>query len=307
MYISKINVVSSPVTALVFEQQIEVMLDWAKKRLSKVVCVANVHMLMEAHLDYGFKSILETADIVTPDGMPLVWMMRLLGAKSQDRVAGLDIFHAVCHKAAIEGVSIYLVGSTSEVLNAMKARLKQDFSNLKVAGLAPLPFRLLTEAEDNTLIKEINDSGAGFAMVALGCPKQEKWMAQHKGKVNAVMIGLGGAFPVYAGLHKRAPKWIREMGFEWLYRLSQEPQRLWKRYGTSISALMVLAVQRNRIIRIFPEDWQAEFQVLQERMQKLELSKWKIRYETCVALSGMLWASVRIKIENLWLSSEDRS
>lgn len=244
MYISKINVVSSPVTALVFEQQIEVMLEWARKKLSKVVCVANVHMLMEAHLDDGFKSVLEAADMVTPDGMPLVWMMRLLGAKAQDRVAGLDIFHAVCHKAANEGVSIYLVGSTSEVLNEMKARLQKDFPNLEVAGLAPLPFRPLTEAEDQDLINEINDSGAGFAMVALGCPKQEKWMAEHKGKLNAVMIGLGGAFPVYAGLHKRAPKWIREMGFEWLYRLAQEPKRLWKRYGTTIPPFLLLATQQ---------------------------------------------------------------
>lgn len=243
MYISKINVISSPVTALVFEQQIEVMVEWAKERLSKVVCVANVHMLMEAHLDHKFKSILENADIVTPDGMPLVWMMRLLGAKAQDRVAGLDIFHSVCHKAAIEGVSIYLVGSTSEVLTEMKARLRKDFPNLKVS-LAPLPFRPLTEAEDIELIQEINDSGAGFVMVALGCPKQEKWMAQHRGKLNAVMIGLGGAFLVYAGLHKRAPKWIRDMGFEWLYRLLQEPKRLWKRYGKTIPPFLVLAVQQ---------------------------------------------------------------
>ncbi|MEO0455874.1 MAG: WecB/TagA/CpsF family glycosyltransferase [Cyanobacteria bacterium P01_A01_bin.114] len=244
MYISKVNVVSSPVTALVFEQQIEVMLDWAKQRLSKVVCVANVHMLMEAHWHHDLKSVLETADIVTPDGMPLVWMMRLLGARAQDRVAGLDIFHAVCHKAALEGVSIYLVGSTSEVLNTMKAKLQDDFPSLKVAGLAPLPFRPLTEAEDEELVNAINESGAGIAMVSLGCPKQERWMGDHRGPLNAVMIGLGGAFPVYAGLNKRAPKWIRDAGLEWLYRLAQEPRRLWKRYGTTIPPFIVLAIQQ---------------------------------------------------------------
>ncbi|NEP20165.1 MAG: WecB/TagA/CpsF family glycosyltransferase [Leptolyngbya sp. SIO4C1] len=253
MYISKVNVVSSPVTALIFEQQIEIMLEWAKKRLSKVVCVANVHMLMEAHWHADLKSILETADMVTPDGMPLVWMMRLLGAKAQDRVAGLDIFHAVCHKAALEGVTIYLIGSTSEVLDEMKARLQKEFPKLEVAGIAPLPFRPLTEAEDEALMRDINESGAGFAMVSLGCPKQEKWMAQHRGSLNAVMIGLGGAFPVYAGLHKRAPKWIRDMGFEWLYRLLQEPKRLWKRYGTTIPPFIILAMQqlmmRNRLQR----------------------------------------------------------
>ena len=105
----------------------------------------------------------------------------------------------------------------------MRERLAVDFPTLKIAGMEPLPFRPMTEAEDAAIVKTLNDSKAGLVLVALGCPKQEIWMAQHHGRVEAVMVGLGGAFPVYAGIHKRAPQLVRDLGFEWLYRLVQEP------------------------------------------------------------------------------------
>jgi N-acetylglucosaminyldiphosphoundecaprenol N-acetyl-beta-D-mannosaminyltransferase len=241
---NQVNVIDSPVTVLTFDQQIEKMLQWAHQRLSRFVCVANVHMLMEAHWQEDMQTVLQGADLVAPDGMPLVWMMRLLGAQQQDRVAGMDIFLTLCDRAAAENVSIYLVGSTPEVLSKMKERLAAEFPNLFLAGVESLPFRPLTSSEDAELVDRINESGAGIVMVALGCPKQERWMAQHRDRINAVMVGLGGVFPIYAGLQKRAPKYLRENGLEWLYRLVQEPRRLWKRYGTTIPPFVWLAMQQ---------------------------------------------------------------
>jgi N-acetylglucosaminyldiphosphoundecaprenol N-acetyl-beta-D-mannosaminyltransferase len=126
----------------------------------------------------------------------------------------------------------------------MRQKLEREFPNTSIAGMEPLPFCPLTPEEDEAVIKKINESGAGIIMLSLGCPKQELWMAQHKDKIQAVMIGLGGAFPVYAGIHRWAPWWIRKSGLEWFYRLIQEPRRLWKRYGTTIPPFICLALKQ---------------------------------------------------------------
>ncbi|MBW4518492.1 MAG: WecB/TagA/CpsF family glycosyltransferase [Scytolyngbya sp. HA4215-MV1] len=238
------SVIGCPVTALPFDHQIDLMVKWAKNRISKTVCIANVHMLIEAHRDPTFASVLTSADLVAPDGMPLVWMLRLLGQSEQDRVAGLDVLSALCKQASVEKVSVFFLGSHKIILEKMKARLGNEFPDLEIAGMEPLPFRPLTQQEDAEIIQKLNESGAGVVFVSLGCPKQELWIAEHKDKVHAVMIGLGGAFPVYAGLHKRAPKLIRQAGLEWLYRLLQEPTRLWKRYATTIPVFVWLAFKQ---------------------------------------------------------------
>ncbi|MBD1846774.1 WecB/TagA/CpsF family glycosyltransferase [Cyanobacteria bacterium FACHB-63] len=246
-----IEVVDVRVTALGFEAQIALMMQWAKQQKSRGVCVANVHMLVEAHREPAFADILKKADLVTPDGMPLVWMLRWLGQPRQDRVAGLDIILALCSRAIEEDVRIFLLGSTPEILGRMKARFESEFPNLKIAGAAPLPFRPCTEAEDNAIAQMINESGAGLVMVSLGCPKQEAWIARQKGKVQAVMIGLGGAFPVYAGLKKRTPRLIQNAGLEWLYRLIQEPKRLWWRYASTIPIFIFLAVKQLVVSKVY--------------------------------------------------------
>ena len=241
MQLPQVEVTGAPVTALSFKEQIEVMMFWAQRRISKVVCVANVHMLMEARQNTDLRTALERADLITPDGMPLVWMMRSLGFKAQDRVAGMDIFLAVCKQSIEHGVPIYLLGSTQDVLDKMEARLNREFPGLQLAGLESPPFRPLTEAEDAELVERINRSGAGFLFVSLGCPKQECWMTAHHCKIKAVMVGIGGVFPVYAGIQKYAPKWVRDHGLEWLYRLIQEPRRLLGRYLSTIPPFILLA------------------------------------------------------------------
>ncbi|WP_110984556.1 WecB/TagA/CpsF family glycosyltransferase [Acaryochloris thomasi] len=240
----KINVIGSPVTALPFDDQMKVILHWAKSRLSKTVCVANTHMLVEAYRRPKFRAVLRRSDLVTPDGMPLVWMMKVMGALRQNRVAGMDIFLSLCEAAPRQETSIFLLGSQSAVLRQMQIKLEDEFPDLQIAGMEPLPFRPLTTLEDDELIQRINASGAGLVFLALGCPKQEAWIAQHKGRIRAVMLGVGGVFPVYAGIQKRAPRWIRESGLEWLYRLVQEPTRLWKRYGTTIPLFVYLALKQ---------------------------------------------------------------
>ncbi|WP_299411081.1 WecB/TagA/CpsF family glycosyltransferase [Acaryochloris sp. IP29b_bin.148] len=240
----RLDIIGSQVTAAPFDVLMEVILAWAKRRQSKCICVANTHMLVEAYQRPSFKKVMQKADMVTPDGMPLVWMLKLMGAKKQNRVAGLDLMRALCQRAAEQNISVYFLGSMAPILQRMRKRLLTEFPNLLIADMEPLPFRPLTSAEDRHLIQRINNSGAGVVMIALGCPKQESWMANHKEKINAVMIGLGGAFPVYAGIHRRAPSWVRAMGLEWFYRLIQEPRRLWKRYVSSIPLFVYLALKQ---------------------------------------------------------------
>lgn len=238
------NVIGFPVTVLSFEQQVQQVMRWAKGGLSKVVCVANVHMLVEASWDQSLANILNHADLVTPDGMPLVWMVQLLRRVRQDRVAGMDLMIAVCEQAMQQGISVYFLGSEQRVLDQMAQRLKQDFPQLTIAGMEPLPMLSMPIEVDEAVVAQVNQSGAGIVFLALGCPKQEKWMAAYHNRIQAVMLGVGGVFPVYAGFQQRAPAFIRSAGLEWLYRLVQEPRRLWKRYSKTIPPFLWLALKQ---------------------------------------------------------------
>jgi N-acetylglucosaminyldiphosphoundecaprenol N-acetyl-beta-D-mannosaminyltransferase len=237
------SVIGIPVSTLSLQGYIDRVISWGQSNLSKVVCVANVHMLVEATRSPSLANVLHHADLVTPDGMPLVWMMRLLSRTHQDRAPGMDLMQGTCQAAAAQGLPVFFVGSEQKVLDRMRSRLQKEFPNLIIGGMEPLPFGSLPlpQAEEAPIIEAIRKSGAGVVFVCLGCPKQEQWMAQHQGEIPAVMVGIGGVFSVYAGFHKHAPKFIRESGFEWLYRLIQEPQRLWKRYADTIPPFLWMA------------------------------------------------------------------
>lgn len=232
------------VSALSLRQQSIQVISWAKQNLSKSVCVANVHMLMEAHWNAEFKRILCSADLVTPDGMPLVWMLKFLGACRPERVAGMDLLKSLCVEAQEHKIGIFFLGSETKTLERMRQRLEIEYPHLCITGMESLPFRPLTPQEDRKIIEVINASETGLLFISLGCPKQEKWIAQHRGKINATMVGLGGVFPIYAGLQKYAPQWIRRLGLEWVYRLYQEPGRLWRRYATTIPPFIWLAARQ---------------------------------------------------------------
>ena len=239
-----------PISALSFDGLVDVMMQWAQAGVSRVVCVSNVHMLMEGHWNKEFANVLTNADLLTPDGMPLVWMTSLMNGKPQERAAGMELMLALCSKAQEMRVSLFVYGSTPEMLSEMRSRLARDFPRLRIAGMVSPPFRPLSEEEDSVITAQINRSGAGLVFVSLGCPKQERWMSEHRGRVRAVMVGLGGAFPVYTGNKRWAPAWVRRYGLEWCYRLKQDPRRLWKRYASTIPPFMLLALKQVIQVRL---------------------------------------------------------
>lgn len=213
----------------------------ATREVSSYVCFANVHMVIEAYRDLEFREVVNGADIVTADGKPLSVFLKLFYGKRQDRVCGMDVLPDVLARAEKEGKSVYFYGTTEDVLEAICERIRNQFPRLVVKGTYSPPFRVLSTQEREEIVTRINAAAPDFLFVALGCPKQEKWMAEHKGKINACMMGLGQAFHVFAGKERRLPRWMRSLSLEWAYRLYLEPRRLWKRYLLTNSLFLLLA------------------------------------------------------------------
>ena len=227
------------------------VLEWAAQGDSRYVCVANVHMAMESYDAAEFRQVVNSADLVTPDGMPLVWMLRRLGVPGQGRVAGPELLPRICEAAAQRGIPVGFYGGTADTLSGLTQRLIKRFPGLKVAYALSPPFRPLADEEDERVVQEINSSGARILFVGLGCPKQERWMAEHKGRVRAVMLGVGAAFDFHAGKVPQAPAWMQRMGLEWLFRLAMEPRRLWRRYAKHNPRFVVLALMQLLGLRRF--------------------------------------------------------
>ena len=206
------------------------VLDWAAEGSSRYVCAANVHMVMESHDDPAFQKVVNGADLVTPDGVPLVWALKLLGVSDATRVYGPDLTLHVCELAAKRKVPIGLYGGTPESLHAFVAFLENRYPGIQIACTIAPPFRPLTPEEDKQYTDEIITAGVRILFVGIGCPKQEKWMAEHKSRIKAVMLGVGAAFDFHTGRVRQAPSWMQRLGLEWLFRLLMEPKRLWKRY-----------------------------------------------------------------------------
>lgn len=225
-----IPVIGVPIDALSWHEALSRLAKWSKARESRYVSICNVHSVVTAQRDAVFGSVLHEADMATPDGAPVAWLMRRLGRPDQERINGPDLMWRYCAEAAKREESIYLYGGKPEVLAILRSRLPEQFPGLKITGAYSPPFRPLTKDEDEAIVAEINSSGAGTVWISLGCPKQEKWMAEHRGRVKAVMVGVGAAFDYHAGSIKRAPLWMQKAGLEWLHRVCSEPRRLWKRY-----------------------------------------------------------------------------
>jgi len=203
---------------------------WAVNRDSRYVCVANVHMVMEAFETEKYAGIVNNADMTVPDGRPLVWAQKLLGYKEAYQVRGSDLMLHVCKAAEERNIPIGIYGGSEKALKGFQSFLENRYPNLHVAYSLSPPFRKLSKAEDAKVINDTNDSGARILFVGLGCPKQEFWMAEQKGKINCVMIGIGAAFDFFGGTKRQAPKIMQQTGTEWLFRFASEPRRLWKRY-----------------------------------------------------------------------------
>jgi N-acetylglucosaminyldiphosphoundecaprenol N-acetyl-beta-D-mannosaminyltransferase len=204
--------------------------EWAQRRESRYVCIANVHVIMEAVDDAHFQEVLNEADLVTSDGMPLVWGLRALGLRGAERVYGPTLMRNVCQVAAAHHIRIALVGGAATTLEKLESELTRRFSGLEIAYAQSPPFRELSWEEELDIAANVNNSGAQILFVGLGCPKQERLMARLRGRVSAPMLGVGAAFDFLAGTKPMAPAILQQLGLEWAFRLITEPRRLWKRY-----------------------------------------------------------------------------
>jgi N-acetylglucosaminyldiphosphoundecaprenol N-acetyl-beta-D-mannosaminyltransferase len=215
----------------------------SKDKCSEYICVANVHMLVETYRNKEFAKAVNGSIITTPDGVPLIWGLKWLYGIRQERVAGMDLMPDLLRVASEHAIPIFLYGGTEKILKKTKKHIAKYYSEIPSVGVYSPPFRLLTPEEEQEVVHTINASGAKIVFVALGCPKQEKWMAAMKGKINAVMIGIGAALPVLVNAQKRAPRWMQKSGLEWSYRLFQEPKRLFKRYFITNSIFLYVLIK----------------------------------------------------------------
>lgn len=200
--------------------------DWR----GEYICVANVHTTVTAHDDPSYRAVQNGAVMALPDGGPLSQYSRRKGFAQAARVTGPDLMKEMLRESAQKHYRHYFYGSTQETLDILREKITQNYPGAVIAGMASPPFRPLTEEEDAAAVAAINEARPDFVWVGLGAPKQERWMAAHQGRVHALMLGVGAAFDYEAGNIRRAPRWMQRCNLEWLYRLLQDPKRLFKRY-----------------------------------------------------------------------------
>ena len=215
---------------------------WIAARTPNYVCITGVHGVIESQANSRLMGVHNKAGLVTPDGMPLVWMSRALGYRRTRRVYGPDLMHALSSLSARRGYTQFYYGGNDGVADLLKQALEAQYPGLPVVGTHTPPFGDLTAAEDEAIVAKINAAGPDIVWVGLSTPKQEYWMSEHLKRIDApVMIGVGAAFDFLAGLKPQAPVVMRRNGLEWLYRLVTEPRRLWRRYLYIVPRFIVLA------------------------------------------------------------------
>jgi N-acetylglucosaminyldiphosphoundecaprenol N-acetyl-beta-D-mannosaminyltransferase len=223
------RILQTRVDATSYRHTCDQVMDWAAAGESRYVCVATVNNLIEGWDDPGYNALMEAADLVTPDGMPLVWGLRLLGVPGASRVYGPDLTPLVCQEAARRGIPVGFYGGQDDVLDDLAATLTERYPGLRIAYRWSPPFRPLTAEEEARVGGDLARSGTRILFVGLGTPKQERWMAGHR-DLPMVMLGVGAAFDFLSGRKRQAPPALQRLGLEWLYRLVHEPRRLWRRY-----------------------------------------------------------------------------
>jgi N-acetylglucosaminyldiphosphoundecaprenol N-acetyl-beta-D-mannosaminyltransferase len=233
-------VIATHITTGSFKEQVAEIVRSGAERRSSYVCCVNAHMMVECHKDPAFGRMVDEADLATPDGMPVLRSMQLFHRIRQERVAGNDLMPAVMEGAAAAGLAVYFYGGSEAILARIRDRAAAELPALRLAGTYAPPFGPIEQLDLDAEASRINSAGANIVMVSLGCPKQERWMHAMRGRVDAVMLGVGGAFPLYAGVDTRAPGWMRDLSLEWAYRLWLEPRRLWKRYLLTNTMFLVL-------------------------------------------------------------------
>ena len=234
-YIRKVNKSNIPTCNIMGVNIAAINMEWLKQYLKEnlqdlkgdYICVSNVHTTVTSYEDENYRNIQNNALMAIPDGGPLSSIGRKRGFSSIDRTAGPSLMEEIFKD---KGYTHYFYGSTDETLVSLEKKLKEKYPNIKIVGMYSPPFRKLTEEEDEKVIEIINNCNPDFVWIGLGAPKQEIWMAEHQGKINGLMIGVGAGFDYFAGNIKRAPLCMQKSNLEWLYRLIQDPKRLFKRY-----------------------------------------------------------------------------
>ena len=228
--IERINILGIGISAINMNDALQHMEHWIKTRQQNYICVCPNHTIMECQKNIELKRIVNSAGLATPDGMSVVWACKFYGHPSVERVYGPDLIMAFSALAAERGYTNFLYGGAERVPEELAEKLFQRFPGLKVVGTYSPPFRPLTPEEDEYIVEIINQADPDVVWVGLGMPKQELWMGQHIGRLNApVIVGIGAAFDFLSGRKKWAPRWVQRSGLEWLFRLLHEPRRLWRR------------------------------------------------------------------------------
>ena len=229
--VSRHNLLGIRISAVNLPQAVETIGRWIARQEKEYVCVVPAHSIMDAYRQVELRPVFNNAGMCTPDGMGVVWSLKLAGFRNVSRVYGPDLMQAVSADSVAKGWSHFYYGGTPDVLSRLIESMQARFPGLRIAGTYRPPFRALTPEEDALVVAQINASGADIVWVGIGSPRQERWMAEHRSVLKApVLIGVGAAFDFHSGAKPQAPRWIQRSGLEWIYRFFHEPRRLWRRY-----------------------------------------------------------------------------
>lgn len=238
------RVITLDISLISYRNALEQVISMALSRQKAYACFSNAHMTVEAWRSAEFQQKVNQATFTFADGMPLVFALRWLYGLRQERIAGMEFMGDVLDMAAKQDLRVFYLGSTQVILDRLLSQTQTQYPGLKVAGVLSPPFRPLSPVDNAEIADQINSSGAHIVFVGLGCPKQERWMAEVKDQIPAVLLGVGGAFEIYAGAKKRAPRWMQQIGLEWIFRLSQDPVRLFGRYLRTNSQFVYLLIKQ---------------------------------------------------------------
>ncbi|WP_328995230.1 WecB/TagA/CpsF family glycosyltransferase [Kribbella sp. NBC_01245] len=231
----RVDVLGIHVSVTTMDATVDTFGQWIAAGERHLVCVSDMNALLHARADEQLTKVYNTSGLTLADGMPLVWAGKMAGFPTMERVCGPDLIERVMSEAVERGWSQYFYGGADGVAELLRDNFTAKHPGLKVAGVYSPPYRALTEAEDDEIVDRLNAAAPDIIWVGLGAPKQERWMAEHRARLNApVLIGVGAAFDFHTGRLDRAPRWMQRSGLEWAFRLAKEPRRLWRRYVLGI-------------------------------------------------------------------------
>ncbi len=238
------NILGTHVNTLNMEMALAQLDHWVQERSCQYVCCTPAHSIMDGYNQPELRRIFNSSGMTVPDGMAVVWLLKLKGHRHVGRVYGPDLLMAACMVGCKKGYRHYFYGGNAGVTEKLAQRLSTQYPGLQIAGIHTPPFRQLTGEEDAEVVMQLNDSGADIVWVGLGSPKQEVWIKEHRNRIKApVMIGIGAAFDFLSGNKPQAPIWMQRNGLEWLFRFGNEPKRLWPRYSQYPKFALLVALE----------------------------------------------------------------